>query len=213
VEHSIEFENVYVSGARTQRVLSTSTPLTLEDIPEEWQAAPIVLLTPVFHDVAPDVARKLSGSVTVLGLGAQGWLRQLDTDRVIPGEIEDAPAWLHGDVVFLSEEDAVDAESAERWRERIPTVVLTRGRNGYTVWDAMGRHDIAPVPGCERDPTGAGDVFATAYLVRHHETADVLESARFAAAAAAISVEAAGIASVATRGQIEARLSAAGARC
>jgi sugar/nucleoside kinase (ribokinase family) len=128
---------------------------------------------------------------------------------VLPGVVEPAPEWLHGDIVFLSEEDVTEPEMAVQWRERVPTVVLTRGRDGYTVWDALGRHDIAPAPGCERDPTGAGDVFATAYLVRYGETGDVLESARFGAAAAAVSVEGIGIESVATREQIEARLSAA----
>ena len=210
LDRSIEFENTYSEGHRTQRVTPTSAPISLDDIPEAWRDVSLVLLTPVFHDVASELPRQLVRQGTIVGLGAQGWLRRLDGDRVLPGVVEAAPEWLCGDVVFLSEEDVTEPEAAERWREHVPTVVLTRGRDGYTVWDAMGRHDIAPVAGCERDPTGAGDVFATAYLVRFGETRDGLESARFAAAAAAVSVEAAGIASVATREQIETRLHASG---
>jgi hypothetical protein len=210
LDRAIEFENTYIGGRRTQRVTSSGEPIGLDDIPDTWRTPPLVLLTPVFHDVAPELPGQLVRQGTILGLGAQGWLRRLEGDHVVPGVVEAAPDWLCGDVVFLSEEDVDEPESAERWRDRVPTVVLTRGRDGYTVWDGMGRHDIAPVAGCELDPTGAGDVFATAYLVRFGETSDVLESARFAAAAAAVSVEGVGIASVAKREQIEARLQASG---
>ena len=208
VDEAIEFENTYSDGRRSQRLLSTSTPIGLADVPEVWRAAPLVLLTPVFHDIDPHLARELVRPDNTVGIGAQGWLRRLEGDRVVPGDVETAPTWLAGDVVFLSEEDVVDPEAAERWRERVPTVVLTRGRAGYTVWDSMGRHDIAPIASCEKDPTGAGDVFATAYMVRYSETKDVLAAARFGAAAAAVCVEGRGIDSVATREQIEARLNA-----
>jgi len=213
LDEAIRFQNVYTDGARTQRVLSTAAPIRLQDVPTAWRQAPLMLLTPVFHDVDPSLPEALARPGTLLGLGAQGWLRRLDGERVLPGLIEPAPQWLHGDVVFLSEEDIVDGEAVEAWRARVPAVVLTRGRSGYTVWDRLGRHDIAPVPACEKDPTGAGDVFATAYLLRYSETHDVLESARFAAAAAAISIEGAGITAVAERAQVEARLSTTGVGC
>jgi sugar/nucleoside kinase (ribokinase family) len=112
--------------------------------------------------------------------------------------------------VFLSEEDVLDPEAAAAWQARVPVVVLTRGRGGCTVWDDGGRHDLPPVLACEVDPTGAGDVFATAYLVRFGEIGDAITAARFAAAAAALAVEGKGIASVGDRTQIEARLALAG---
>ena len=210
VDEALKFENTYSDNRRSQRLLSSSTPLSLEAIPGPWRDASLVLLTPVFHDIDPELPRQLVTADTIVGLGAQGWLRRIDGDRVVPGIVEPAPPWLYGDVVFLSAEDIEDPRAIEQWRQRVPTIVLTRGRAGYTVWDATGRHDREPVPSCEKDPTGAGDIFATAYLVRYGETHDVLEAARFAAAAAAISVEGPGIDSVATREQIEARLSTAG---
>ncbi len=98
-------------------------------------------------------------------------------------------------------------------RTRAPVVILTRGRAGYTIWHEGARSDLEAAVSCEKDPTGAGDVFATAYLVRYGETHDVLESARFASVAAAISVEGSGIESVAGREQIEARVAATGVTC
>jgi len=56
----------------------------------------------------------------------------------------------------------------------------------------------------EVDATGAGDVFAAAYMVRIHETGDALSAARFASAAAALSIRGEGIAAIAGRDQIEA---------
>ena len=55
------------------------------------------------------------------------------------------------------------------------------------------------------DPTGAGDVFAAAYLVRYRETSDALESARFASCAASFCVEAQGTEGIPTRAQMEER--------
>ena len=212
LERSIEFENTYADGRRTQRVLASGRQIGLADVPEAWLDAPSVLLTPVFHDVEPALPSQLVKQGTSVAIAAQGWLRRLEGERVTPSEVEPAPEWLRGDVVFVSEEDVTNPEAVQQWRERVAVVVLTRGRSGATVWAAGARHDVAPAPGCERDPTGAGDVFASAYLVRYAETGDALQSAHFAAAAAAVSVEGHGIESVATREQIEARLAASEAQ-
>ncbi len=58
-------------------------------------------------------------------------------------------------------------------------------------------------PATERDPTGAGDVFAAALLVRLHETGDPLDAARFAARVAAASIEGRGVSMVPTRVEVE----------
>ena len=56
-----------------------------------------------------------------------------------------------------------------------------------------------------------GDVFAAAYLVRYGETADELESARFASCAASFCVQAQGADGIPTRPAVEARLREGGA--
>src|SRR5688572_26286941 len=48
---STTFENREENGRRQQRVLAQARQISVEDIPDEWQAAPIVLLMPVIHDV------------------------------------------------------------------------------------------------------------------------------------------------------------------
>ena len=205
------FENTYVEGVRTQRLAGQGRPVAFDDIPSDWLDAPVVLLTPVFHDVAPSLPRQLSKPRRLVGLGAQGWLRRLDSERVLPGNVEPRPEWLHGDIVFVSDEDVSDAEAVSIWREQVPVVVLTLGRRGCIVWDADGRHELPALYSQEVDPTGAGDVFAAAFLFRYHETRDAVMSARFAAAAAALKVRSSGLQGIGTRAQIEAVLAAGAA--
>ena len=56
------------------------------------------------------------------------------------------------------------------------------------------------------DPTGAGDVFAAAFLTRLSETGNLDLAARFAASAASISVSREGTLAIAERRQIEERM-------
>jgi sugar/nucleoside kinase (ribokinase family) len=91
-------------------------------------------------------------------------------------------------------------------------VVLTRGAGGFTVFDDGGAFHTPAVPAEEVDPTGAGDVLATAFLVRWKETGDLAETVRFAAAASSLVVRKPGLQSVATRAEIEATLSGAPVR-
>ena len=211
-ERTTAFENTYRDGQRSQRVTDCARPIGAAEIPASWRDTPIVLLAPVFHDV--DLR---AGSVfpreSLVGLSCQGWLRQLRGNQVVPGEVEPAAPWLLGDIVFVSVEDVTDADAVSCWLTYVPIVVLTRGRDGFTVFDDTGRHEFAAVAAREVDPSGAGDVFSTAFLVRWHETGGKLdEAARFAGAAASLVVQGYGLDAVPTRAQIEAVLHAGAAR-
>ena len=203
---STVFENRYADGERRQRLLSIARPLTLEDIPAGWLNAPTALIMPVFHDVAPLLPGQLRRRGALVGIGAQGWLRRLEGDRVRPLPVEPSPPWLNADVVFLSEEDAEDPEHAQQWTRTIPMVVLTRGGKGCTLWESRTRHDVPAFVAPEVDPTGAGDVFAATFLVRLRESGDALDAARFASVAAALSLRAPAFEGIGSRQDIEAQL-------
>lgn len=200
------FENVYEGGQRRQRVPAQAEPLEPDDVPLEWREARIVLVGPVCAEVAPGVGEIFTNGL--VGVAAQGWLRRLADDwRVQHQAWTGSPFWLAGRVLFVSEEDlGGSGVEFERWRAEVPIVVLTDARRGARIY-AEGRcRRIAGVPAHEVDPTGAGDVFAAAFLVRYSETEDVTEAARFASSAASASVEGTGSASVADREGIEARM-------
>jgi sugar/nucleoside kinase (ribokinase family) len=200
------FENIYDAGRRRQRVPSQAPMVEAEDVPAEWREAPIVLLGPVCGEAPAGLAATFPRSL--VGVSAQGWLRQVDRERRVRRFAwRGAPFWTRASVLFVSDEDLGERrDQLERWIRKVPIVALTRYRRGAQVYSAGGWRQIRAFPTVERDPTGAGDVFATAFLVRYHETKQVAESARFASAAAACSVEGAGVDAVADRAAIVARM-------
>jgi sugar/nucleoside kinase (ribokinase family) len=107
----------------------------------------------------------------------------------------------------LSEEDVAQDEGAVRNLAAMARVTaVTRGRAGATIyWQGLSC-DLPAFRAREVDPTGAGDVFAAAFLVRLHETGDPFAAAQFANCAASLSIEGAGTAGIPSRRQVEARL-------
>lgn len=203
-ETSTTFENRYAEGQRSQRVLAQARQIEIDDIPEEWQGAPVVLLMPIFRDVDEAILSAFACSATLSGASVQGWLRELDITTVhAPSETPSGRRWQGADAVFLSEEDLADPDGAEAWTPYVPTVVLTRGEQGTTVWSNGVRTDVPAITVDAIDPTGAGDVFAAAFMVRLHESGDTLDAARFATAAAALAVQGTGIDAIGGREAIE----------
>ncbi|MHB8684232.1 MAG: PfkB family carbohydrate kinase [Dehalococcoidia bacterium] len=201
------FENVYVGGQRRQSVRSRADAIPRDVVPDAWRRAPIVLLGPVLSELAPDFST-LFASASLTSVSAQGWLRAVDeAGHVHHTAWGGEPFWRGCDVLFVSDEDLDDGgDTLERWTREVPTVAMTESWKGARVCTHGVWRRMDAFPEVEADPTGAGDTFATALLVRLRETGDVLEAARFGAAAASISVSGIGAASIPGRDEIEARL-------
>ena len=207
-QETTTFENRYDGAERRQRVPAKAASITSIDVPPAWLEAAVVFLAPVCSEVPSEYSRLFTHAI--LGIGAQGWLRELDEEaRVQRRAWNGPPFWEGGDVLFVSDEDlAGDERQLGRWVEDLPAVVVTRERRGARVHSEGGWREIEAFPVDEVDPTGAGDVFAAAYLIRYEESADVASAVRFASAAAAASVEAEGTAGIADRDEIDRRLAA-----
>ena len=203
------FRNIYQDDQRQQFIRNRAGSLEAKDLPSAWRDAKIVLLGPVAGEIATPVARAFD-SKTLLGVTAQGWLRQWDeTGRVHTRTWAEAAELLpHARVLILSEQDL--GEFTERLQAYITltrVVVLTRGARGCTVFQrARMPFDAPAFRTNEVDPTGAGDVFAAAFLIRLHETNDTQEAARFANCAASFAIAAVGTTGIPMRDQIEKRL-------
>ena len=198
------FENVYEDGHRKQRVLARGEPLRADDVPAAWRGAPIALVGPVFGEAPADFASAFDAP-SLVGVSAQGWLRELDDGgHVRKSDWRGDPFWRGADVLFVSDEDLDGDEAAlAAWCSDVPIVVMTRSRRGARIWADARWRDIDAFPRHEVDPTGAGDTFATAFLIRLHETGDVAEATRFGAAAASVSVGGVGAAAMPERAEIE----------
>ncbi|MCH8051798.1 MAG: hypothetical protein IIC86_07260, partial [Chloroflexi bacterium] len=105
-----QMRNVYSGpdSRRTQSVPQRASGLTPNDLPDEWRDARIVLLGPVAGEVDPALAAAFSPE-TIIGAGAQGWLREIGADEVVrpvPYDRWDAgPLLQHVRALFLSDED------------------------------------------------------------------------------------------------------------
>ena len=144
-----------------------------------------------------------------MGAIAQGWLRDIAPDGHVSAREWASPSrdlpGVH--VLFLSEHDlAGGAARAPDFLAQVPMVALTRGWRGLVLHTRSGAQDVPALPRPEVDPTGAGDVFAAAYLARYHEVGDPLEAAAFAACAASCAVEGVGTSTLGDRAEIERRL-------
>ncbi len=201
------FENIYDGDHRTQYVRAVAEPIRTTDVPEAWLSAPIVHLGPLAQEMDEEIVHLFHDSL--VGVTPQGWMRQWDEHgRVSPTLWARAEALLpHADVLVISEEDVGgDSHLIAEYVRLTRIVIVTNGWKGSTVYVGGEQRQIPPRSANEVDPTGAGDVFAAAYLVSLHEHGDPFEAARFANHTASFSVEGVGTQTVPTRAQVAASL-------
>jgi sugar/nucleoside kinase (ribokinase family) len=194
-------------GGRAMRVEAAASPLTVKDVPEDWREAPLVLLAPVVQEVDPALAGAFGDAA--LAAAAQGWLRAVGSD----GAVTPAP-WASPDAVldrlqtlFVSDEDVRGREARlTEWVQRVPLAVVTAGATGALLYVNGDRFEVRPRPAREVDPTGAGDVFAAAFLLHYLRDGDPWAAAEAATCAASLSVEGEGWSAIPDAAALEAAL-------
>lgn len=188
------FENVYTPAGRVQTLHSVAGPLTAADVPPSWTRAPIVQIAPIANEVDPAVIHRFSDSV--VGVCPQGWMRRWDdAGRVRPVAWEGAADVLPlAAATFVSQEDLPDAATLADFRRLAPLLIVTAGPAGCAVY-CRGQERSFPAPAvAQLDATGAGDVFAAAYLLRLWQTdGNIWEAAEFANRIAAAAVTRCGL--------------------
>lgn len=205
------FENIYVGDCRTQYVRAVADSITPKDVPEAWRSAPIVHLGPLAQEMDEAIVDLFPKAL--IGVTPQGWMRQWDgTGKVSPKVWERAEFLLpRADVLVISEEDIGDnLRLIELYVRLARIVVVTNGWKGSTVYANGECRQLPPRSAREVDPTGAGDVYAAAYLISLHEQGDPFVAARFANVVASFSVEAPGVDGIPTRQQVLDYLAQAG---
>lgn len=212
-EVTTTFANVYTSTGRIQYCYTPTEAITAADIPLALRHPQVVLLAPLVDDVAADVAQ-VFGKETLIAATPQGWMRCWgENGRVYSKPWTEVIAVLRQlDVLVLSEEDIdCDLSRLNPFIAQVPLVVLTEGREGCTVYRRDLNGDVSttkipPRPTTEVDPTGAGDIFATAFLLRLHKTGEPLHAARYANITASFAVEAPGVLDIPSHEQVMAYL-------
>jgi sugar/nucleoside kinase (ribokinase family) len=195
-ESTTTFENTYTPSGRRQSLLSRANPLGMEQIPTAWRTAAIVHLGPVAQEISPEIGQHFPDAA-VVGYSLQGWLRRWDQEgRISPSPFPQADLQVSAaSAAFLSLEDLGDDRSPlESLRNLFPLLILTKGYAGAEIFT---QDEILSIPAesvQELDPTGAGDIFATGFMIFNQiHGKSIPEAARLASRLAAISVTRSGL--------------------
>ena len=202
-ENSTTFSNIEKRRGRVQFVHNFANSINASAIPVNWQNPSIVHLGPVVHEIQPELGKHFPNSL--ICATPQGWLRMWDEH----GEVTHNNQLLSKEklhnihIAILSIEDVDgDENTIEELAGLCPIFVVTEGYKGSRVyWHGDVRHFNAPKVK-EKNPTGAGDIFAAAFFIQYNKTKNPWEAARFANNLAALSVTRSGLDSIPTREEV-----------
>lgn len=200
---STSFENRYSPGGRTQHLISRAEDLNLEDVPQAWRRTQIVHLGPIAREIDLQLAAAFPDSF--VGLTPQGWLRNWDSSgQVFFDAWDKAEEYLRlADAVVLSIEDlAMQQSAAEAVAPHCKLLVVTRAAEGARVYSGGHWTDLPAPSSEERDPTGAGDIFAAVFFSEMSRTGNALVAAQLANLIASASVAREGLESTRAAGEI-----------
>lgn len=207
---TLTFAHTFAHDVRTLRVVcEPNHTLTPADAPASWPVPSVLLIAPLLaQDI--DAAGFAALPVEECGVTAQGFLRRPDAHGVV-STTHAATAPLRQAVgarttVFVSADEIArwpppEVDSLARSARRL---VITHGDRGAEIRDRRGTRFIRPAPATAVDTTGAGDVFATAFILALDQGEDT--AARLASAYAAAKVEVVAAAPLPDRSTIERRL-------
>jgi 1D-myo-inositol 3-kinase len=215
---STTFANQYTNGFRTQYLHARGETLKTGDIPQTWLPAPIVLLAPLAQELPSQVVKLFPRREgTIIAATPQGWLRRWDNDgRVWPTPWHDAENVLALlDTLILSHDDLLPFANGNRneadailahWSTIVPMLIATDGRHGASLFRKGVAEHFPAYKTSEVDPTGAGDVFAAAFLTHLHRNGEPELAVDFANCVASFSIEREGILGIPSMEMVQERL-------
>jgi sugar/nucleoside kinase (ribokinase family) len=184
--------------------------LTYEQILPEWRNPPVVHLGPLCQEIDANLVSRFPRSL--IGVTPQGWMREWDESGLVR-----AVSWVDADrvlpkahVVVISEDDVPDQSVIDEWATKARMLVVTLGERGADIYHQGASnepfHSAAFRSATEVDPTGAGDVFAGAFLWHLHKSGgDWKTAADWANCVASFAVEKRGVAGVPKLADVEKR--------
>lgn len=199
------FKNLYSPGGRKQYLLERADPLEINLIPETWRSAKIIHLAPVAGEIDLNIGRLFPEAAVCLTL--QGWLRRWDEEGLVnPIKLPDPGLHFEDNTAaFVSDEDlAYDSSQIKRLRNYFPTLGHTKGAAGVDVFVKSNFISFPATSVEEIDPTGAGDIFAAAFMIYYYlRNKTLLDSTSLSTALASLSVTRPGIGGIPTKEEIQ----------
>jgi nucleoside kinase len=207
-EETMAFENRYPDenpNHRIQRACIPSNPITVSHLSDiDLETFDSVLVSPLSpYDIPLETIKYISEHEISVYLGAQGYLRHLEGQKVVLKPWKNFQKFLpYVDFLFVDEVEAGvfmgdNSLSLDEISQRISVfgpkeVIITRGSRGSIIYSESKDeiYQIPAFPSKERvDPTGLGDSYLAAYALRIQETSDPYESGIFASIVSSLKLE------------------------
>ena len=186
LSHTIRFRHQYIEGKRVSYILSYPNEKISADI--DTSKFDIIIVNPVFDEFDHDFLSYIVTSHNFVGVDIQGFVRQ-----VMPSErISITP--LSSDVMKNILRRALVVKASREDLYHLPSepfgeiFIITLGDRGAKAY--VGEREVyVPVIPVTGDPTGAGDVFLTTFMITFYETRDLKTSLIYANALASLFIE------------------------
>ncbi|RQV97476.1 hypothetical protein EH221_03655 [bacterium] len=198
----LQFENRYENNQRFQFVRQETPPLQLTTLPKEFYQAQITHFGPVLNDFDPaDIS---SFKDTFIGITPQGWLRENVNGKVHKTSWEKiAPILTSADAVILSQEDIeYNQQTIVSMRNLCRLLIVTEGYHGAKIYQDGNEYHLHAPEKKEVDPTGAGDIFSTAFFILYQRGFPLLLAGKIATEIASLSVTRKGLEGIPTAEEI-----------
>ncbi len=201
LDNITSFKNFYdEKGKRTQIITQKQEQITVKDLQSLDKGIlreALILVAPVIGEVNLDTFNFLSRQ-GFLALTPQGYFRGVGRQGKIFQNrwVNFEENLRNAKVVIFSEEDITisgqkDLSVLDQIKKIVPITVLTEGERGATVFKGREAIHVDAYPLLPKqlvDFTGAGDSFATAFLLEYFKEKDVKKAATYACYFAAIKI-------------------------
>ena len=199
------FENIYTPTGRTQYLRGVAEPITDHDIPSKLKSVEVVHFGLIADEIDFTVLSAFPQSLKAATI--QGWLRQWNEEGFVTAKSIDWTKLSPLDIIIYSVEDINGIDNPTSiLADLIPIVILTKGKEGVDAYHngTLSHHPAYPTR--EIDPTGAGDVFSTAFIIKYAETKNLNLAIAFGQIASSIIIERKGSHPIPSLSEIEQRL-------
>jgi sugar/nucleoside kinase (ribokinase family) len=195
-KQSTEFENIYesVSGCRIQRLVGDAGRIEWD---KRFSGCDLVHVGSLFHEVDVGLLQMLD--CDLVSLDVQGYIRERRSDGLVVhrkwgdmtrymGNVRVLHAGLD-EVTYLDYKNTGSPTGFDLLTVGPEVVLFTDRANGSYVFHKDHCDEVPAYPVEENYPTGAGDVYTMAFMIRYAETGKPRESGFYASAAASLLVE------------------------
>jgi sugar/nucleoside kinase (ribokinase family) len=196
---TVFFENAYGDNMdnRRQRVLAKADPFSYDSL-KNVRARYIHLGSLLADDFSSDVIKMISNN-GILSVDAQGFLRYVDGENVVPCDWKEKKDVLQYVDILKVNEFEVESLTGYKDMKRaarllaswgVGEVVMTFGSYGSIIYAGGKYYEIeAFKPHNRVDATGCGDTYAAGYIYMRSQGAGYEDAGRFAAAMATLNIE------------------------